>query len=73
MAIYIANENGDWWEHVPGSSLYILNTEDLAPEELAEIEENWGPLTEGDLPDKLEKAIWQYGWEVNEQRVVSQL
>lgn len=66
MAIYFANENGDWWEHKPGNRLYILDTEKLDPEELAEIEESWGPLTEGDLPDKLERAIWKYGEEVPE-------
>lgn len=61
MAIYIANENGDWWEYKPFSPLYVLDTDKLSPEHLAEIEENWGPLNDGDLPDKLEKAIWHYG------------
>ena len=61
MAIYIANENGDWWEHRPQDRLHVLDTDRISAETLATIEEEWGPLTEGDLPDKLEKAIWLYG------------
>lgn len=29
MPIFIANENGDWWEHRPGQNLYILDTETM--------------------------------------------
>ena len=62
MAIFIANENGDWWEYKPGQVLYVLDTEELPAEKLAEIEENWGKLDGSeDYPDKLEKAIWAYG------------
>lgn len=60
MAIYIANENGDWWEHKPGHKLYVLDTDQLHPEQLARIEEDFGPLDEQDLPDKFEKLIWRW-------------
>jgi hypothetical protein len=26
MTVYIANENGDWWEYRPGSVLYVIDT-----------------------------------------------
>lgn len=68
MAIYIANENGDWWEHVQGAELYILDVDKLSPETLATIEEEWGPLA--DLPDKFEKVIWRYGRVVNQDGII---
>ena len=33
MAIFIANENGDWWEYQPNSVMYVLDTDDL-PEDV---------------------------------------
>ncbi len=62
MSIFIANENGDWWEYKPDQALYILNTEDLSEEDYEEVVERWGNLDGSeDYPDKLEKAIWEYG------------
>ncbi len=62
MSIFIANENGDWWEYKPGQVLYVLNTDDLSSNKLAEIEEEWGKLDGSeDYPDKLHKPIWMYG------------
>ncbi len=62
MAIYLANENGDWWEYKPNQALWILNTDDLSAEQLQDITENWGPIDGSeDLPEKLERVIWKYG------------
>lgn len=36
MPIFIANENGDWWEYRPGQKLYILDTQNLEREALTE-------------------------------------
>lgn len=36
MAIFIMNENGDWWEYRTGSKLYILDTERLEGEALTD-------------------------------------
>jgi hypothetical protein len=30
--IFIANENGDWWEYTPGEKLYVLDLNDPSPE-----------------------------------------
>ncbi len=62
MAIFIANANGDWWEYRPGQALWVLNTEDLDPADLADIEANWGKLDGSeDYPEKLERVIWTNG------------
>lgn len=62
MTIFIANENGDWWQYLPGEKLYILNTDELTDDQYRDIVNNWGDLdTMPDYPDKLEKCIWQYG------------
>ncbi len=66
MAIFIANENGDWWEYQQDGALWVLNTDDLNERQMAEIEEKWGPIDGSNLdyPDKLERAIWQYGHQI---------
>ena len=67
--IVIANENGDWWEHKPGEKLYVLDLNQMDPEQIAELED------ELDIPngkieqemmnqDKLHKVIWDYGHEI---------
>jgi hypothetical protein len=62
MAIFIANENGDWWEYQPGQVLYVLNTDDLDDHATDDIANNWGHIDgSDDYPDKLEKAIWKHG------------
>lgn len=30
--IFIANENGDWWQYTPGEKLYVLDMGDPSPE-----------------------------------------
>lgn len=27
--VFIANENGDWWEHTPGQKVYIASLQDM--------------------------------------------
>ena len=56
MAIFIANENGDWWEYQPKSVMYVLDTDDL-PEEIAnEWRDEDGEITWTD-----EQLVWEYG------------
>lgn len=67
--IVIANENGDWWEHKPGEKLYVLDLNQMDPEQIADLED------ELDIPngkinkqifdqDKLHKVIWDFGYEI---------
>ena len=63
MALWIANENGDWWAFDPKDAFYILDTDDL-PEEIAK---EWGYLNEDGTPNKDnddwadDSLIWEYG------------
>jgi hypothetical protein len=55
MTVYIANENGDWWEYTKDSVLYILNDENHGVKEL---------MAEADTSpdsDKFEQFIQQNG------------
>jgi hypothetical protein len=71
--IVIANENGDWWEHIPNAfpapKLYVLNLNTMKPEEIAELGEELD-LEENEIDeeimnqDKLHKVIWDYGHEI---------
>lgn len=55
MTKYIANENGDWWEYVEDSVLFVIDdTEGHISKAMQE--EDMSP--EG---DKFEKFIWRYG------------
>ena len=56
MAIFIANENGDWWEYQPKSVMYVLDTDDL-PEEVAE---EWRD-EDGEISWADEDLIQEYG------------
>jgi hypothetical protein len=60
MTKYIANVNGDWWEHTPDSPLFILDTDDLTAGQFDAIMEDVGEL-EG---DKFEDVIREYGKQV---------
>jgi hypothetical protein len=42
MSIYVANDNGDWWEFKPGQTLYVLDTEKMAMGDLDEMIEEYG-------------------------------
>ena len=64
MTKYIANVNGDWWafEHSP---LFVLDTQTLTPEQIAEIEDEGG--FEG---DKFEYIIQNYGTELSLKELI---
>lgn len=69
MAIYFANENGDWWSADPDgeSVIYILDTDKLGPTALAEITETYGEATIEEIMengDKLERIIQTYGKDI---------
>ena len=70
MAMFIANENGDWWEFRPTDVLYILDTDDL-PEDVAK---EWGYLnedgTEGDGDWADDSLIWEYGKAVPQSKLL---
>lgn len=79
MAIYVANQNGDWWEVDTDktTALYVLDTEKLTFLEKVEIVNEWDDFDpEQDDPatldemlegawgqDKFEKMIWDFGTE----------
>jgi len=48
MAIFVANENGDWWEITPDSLLWAIKTEDI-------------PAEFSPDDDKFEQTIQEYG------------
>lgn len=52
MTILIANENGDWWEHRDGDTVYVLDTDNLPEEE----RENWEKYSQ-----MSESYIYEYG------------
>ena len=72
MAMFIANENGDWWHFRPEDVLYILNTDDL-PEEVAK---EWGYLDENGEPNPDsenwadDSLIWEYGSIVSQAKLL---
>lgn len=53
MSLYIANENGDWWEFNPNDVLYIMRPEDC-------------PFDESPDNDKFERVIMENGTTVEE-------
>jgi hypothetical protein len=53
MSLYIANENGDWWEFNPNDVLYIMRPEDC-------------PVDESPDNDKFESVIMENGTTVEE-------
>ena len=55
MTKYIANENGDWWEYVEDSVLFVIDDQDEHIKQAMKEEE----VSSDD--DKFEKFIWQYG------------
>lgn len=57
MTIYVANLNGDWWEHKPEDPLFVLDTDKLSKEDLDQIKSEIGE-------DKFEMLIEDYGYEV---------
>jgi hypothetical protein len=71
MAIFIANENGDWWAYEPNRTMAILDTDDL-PEDVAKewgyLDEDGNPSDEGDWAD--EQLIWEYGKVVSQDNLL---
>lgn len=59
MTVYIANENGDWWEYRKGSVLYVIDT---SVPEVAKAAEDDDIIFCG---DKFEKFIQSYGTPVD--------
>lgn len=57
MAIYISNINGDWWQFHEGHPLFVLDTNELPEQVLAEI-------ADGIEEDKFENIIMEYGREM---------
>ena len=55
MAVYVANENGDWWQYVKGETLYVINTDDAEIQEGLIVED----VQVGE--DKFEHFIQRYG------------
>lgn len=65
MAVFIANENGDWWEFDKSASLFILDTDNL-PEEVAK---EWQDPTNGEFWAD-ESLIWEYGEPVSQSKLL---
>lgn len=63
MPIYIANENGDWWEHKPTDKLYVLDTDKLSHDQQLMIIADWGidDLDSAFQHNKVERVVWQFG------------
>jgi hypothetical protein len=55
VTVYIANENGDWWEYVKGSVIYVVDDESPRIKQAMKDED-----TSPDA-DKFERFIQQYG------------
>jgi len=65
MAIFIANQNGDWWEYDPKDVLYVLDTDDLPEEVAEEWREEDGRITWTDWD-----VVYEYGKTVSQSVVV---
>ena len=65
MAIFIANENGDWWEYQPNSVMYVLDTDDL-PEDVAD---EWRD-EDGEITWTDEQTVWEYGKMVSQDKLL---
>ena len=65
MAIFIANENGDWWEYQPNSVMYVLDTDDLPEDVAKEWEDEDGQITWTD-----EQTVWEYGKMVSQDKLL---
>ena len=65
MTKYIANENGDWWEYVEDSVLFVIDDSEGHISK-AMLEEDTNPYQ-----DKFEKFIWKYGKAVEIKEVIA--
>lgn len=57
--VFIANENGDWWEHTPGQKVYVATLQNLIDAGHYEDEEDF------DSADKQEQDIQAVGTPIN--------
>jgi hypothetical protein len=63
MTKYVASPNGDWWElNIHSDYVFVLDTDSLSADDLADIKDVWGEDWEGQ--DKFEKIIALYGYTV---------
>lgn len=60
--IFIANENGDWWEYTPGEKLYVLDMSNPSPELLSFIENDYPDEDPADYMD--DSLIWNFGEQI---------
>jgi hypothetical protein len=65
MAIFIANENGDWWEYQPNRVIYVLDTDDLP----ASVAEEWDNGS-GEIEIIDENLAFEYGRRVDQDILV---
>ena len=66
QTLYIANENGDWWEFNPDDVLFVLRSSDLPDDVVAD---NNMDIRDGQIfeaPDKFEKTVWEFGTPMEE-------
>jgi hypothetical protein len=65
-SLYLANENGDWWEFNSGSVLYVMRASDIPADVASDraIDIRDGQVF--DAPDKFEKTIWEFGTLIEE-------
>lgn len=71
MGIFIANENGDWWQWEERRSMYILDTDDVpfaVLDKLGLIDPETNQAYEDWYPD--ESMIWEYGKQVEQDRLL---
>lgn len=62
--VYLANENGDWWEFHPDSVLYVLRASDIPDSETEELDIRDGIIY--NAPDKFEDTIMEFGTRLEE-------
>lgn len=64
--LYLANENGDWWEFNSDSVIYVMRASDIPADvvEDRELDIRDGVIYEA--PDKFEKTIWEFGTPMEE-------
>lgn len=59
MTVYIANENGDWWQYTKGETLYVIDTDNPEIQQALELED----VQAGQ--DKFEHFIHQFGTRID--------
>ena len=65
-SLYLANENGDWWEFNPDSVIYVMRASDIRTDVAADRELDIRDGVIYEAPDKFEKTIWEFGTPIEE-------